>query len=184
MYILPVTKREALFEYTLFSKDLLEPTEYEEAIKDYLSQLGIKEYEITEKERGSIPMTCFKFDQFNTKRVLNIGTVGGWTKASTGYTFRNTTQKTKDLINFLKTESDLKKFSHRGKFWFYDLLMLDVLAKDNKFGARLFSSLFKRSKVQRIFKFLDEETNVLEDISVMASVPPYRFIKALLNRIF
>jgi lycopene beta-cyclase len=32
-------------------------------------------------------MTCYPLEK-NTQRVLNIGTAGGWTKASTGYTFK------------------------------------------------------------------------------------------------
>ena len=99
MYVLPTSKREALFEYTLFSKDLLEISEYENAIKDYLEEKNIANYEIVETEKGSIPMTSFKFQQFNTKNLLNMGTVGGWTKASTGYTFMSTTKKTRALIS-------------------------------------------------------------------------------------
>lgn len=107
MYVLPIDKYTALFEYTLFSKELLQLEEYEEAIINYLKERGINDFEIKEKEKGSIPMTAFKFSQLNSKHVLNIGTAGGWTKASTGYTFRNTSKKTKELIMFLKQESYL-----------------------------------------------------------------------------
>jgi lycopene beta-cyclase len=37
-------------------------------------------------------MTCYPFGKKH-KRVLNIGTAGGWTKASTGYTFKNSDKK-------------------------------------------------------------------------------------------
>ena len=45
-------------------------------------------------------MTSFKFEELNSYNILNIGTAGGWTKASTGYTFYNTSKKTKDLVSF------------------------------------------------------------------------------------
>lgn len=184
MYVLPTSKTEALFEYTLFSKDLLPKEDYENAIKQYLKQKGIENYEIVETEQGAIPMTSYKFWKYNTNNVLHIGTAGGWTKASTGYTFMNTTKKTLALVAFLKTNQDLSKFIGLTKFWFYDLLLLDVLAKHNADGARLFSSLFKRTKVQTIFKFLDEESHLLEDLRIITAVPPIRFIKALLKRLF
>ena len=38
MYVLPFSYTEALVEYTLFSKDLLEDKEYEDEIKQYLTQ--------------------------------------------------------------------------------------------------------------------------------------------------
>jgi lycopene beta-cyclase len=184
MYILPTSKTEALFEYTLFSEKLLEKSEYENAIKVYLKQKGIENYTITETEMGSIPMTSYPFSKQNTARILNIGTAGGWTKASTGYTFMNTTKKTKALVEFLKTETDVSKFAKRTKFWYYDLLMLDVLYGDNSYGAKLFSSLFKKTKVTTIFKFLDEESTLMEDLKVITSVPPLRFIKAVFRRLF
>lgn len=184
MYVLPTSKNEALFEYTLFSKDLLEFLEYEDAIKSYLEQRNISDYEIVETEKGSIPMTSYKFSKLNTKNVLNIGTAGGWTKASTGYTFKNTTKKTKALIVFLKSENDLSKFSKQTKFWFYDLLFLDVLANENDKGAALFSSLFKKAKTETILKFLDEETTMIEDLKIITSVPSTQFVKALLKRLF
>ena len=184
MYVLPISKRKALFEYTLFSKDLLKRKDYEDAIEDYLNKSGITAYKITEKEMGSIPMTSFKFSKLNTKHILNIGTAGGWTKASTGYTFRNTTKNTKALIEFLKGNDDLSKFYKRSKFWWYDLLFLDVLANHNEEGSVLFASMFKNGSVKTILRFLDEESTLLEDLKIIFSVPPKRFLQYLLKRIF
>jgi lycopene beta-cyclase len=184
MYVLPKSKTEALFEYTLFSKTLLPPSEYEDAIKDYLRQKGIEDYIITEKEQGSIPMTSYEFNKENSEHILNIGTAGGWTKASTGYTFMNTTKKTKALISFLKSERDLRKFKTKTKFWYYDLLLLDVLATNNGNGAKLFSELFKKTNILTIFKFLDEESSLLQDLKIITAVPPGKFVKALLKRLF
>ncbi len=184
MYVLPTDKKTALFEYTLFSKDLLRLADYERAIKDYLYKKGVNDFEIIEKEKGSIPMTSFKFHQLNSKHVLNIGTAGGWTKASTGYTFRNTSKKTKELVSFLKQGNDLSKFYKKSKFWFYDLIFLDVLAHHNNEGAALFSSMFKKANIKTIFKFLDEESTWSEDLKIILSVPPKRFIQAFFKRLF
>ena len=184
MYVLPTSKTEALFEYTLFSQELLRKQDYEDAIKDYLKQKGIDNYQIIEVEQGAIPMTSYKFWKHNTHKVLHIGTAGGWTKASTGYTFMNASKKTKLLVSFLKKDNDLSKFTKVTKFWFYDLLLLDVLAKHNGDGARLFSSLFEKTNIKTILKFLDEESNLLEDLKIITAVPPLRFVKALLKRMF
>jgi len=94
MYVLPTAENEALIEYTLFSKDLLPKEEYESAIKDYLEKdLGCSDYEIIETEMGSIPMTCFDFQEHHSKNVRYIGTAGGWAKPSTGYTFADVLHK-------------------------------------------------------------------------------------------
>lgn len=193
MYVLPTSKTEALVEYTLFSEKLLLKQEYENEIQIYLKKLGIQQYEIVEKEQGSIPMTCYPFWNRNTKRVLNIGTAGGWTKASTGYTFKNADKKSSELVEFIKDKSaspetsgslNMKAFHKKSRFWFYDLLLLDILYRHNEVGSAIFSSLFKNGNPQLIFKFLDEETTFLEDVKVILKCPKLPFIKALFRVIF
>jgi len=184
MYVLPIDKKNALFEYTLFSKELLQYDEYETSISNYLNNKNISDFEILEKEKGSIPMTSFNFSKLNSKHILNIGTAGGWTKASTGYTFRNTSKNTKRLVAFLKKEKDLSKFNKKTKFWYYDLIFLDVLANHNEEGAVLFSSIFRKANTKTIFKFLDQESTLLEDVKIILSVPPKRFLQAFLKRLF
>lgn len=191
MYVLPTSSTEALLEYTLFSKDLLSKEEYENEIQKYIQKLGISEYEIIEKEQGNIPMTSYKFWKHNTKNILNIGSVGGWTKASTGYTFKNTTKKSKELIQFLSNQTDtstslstsFRKFHKTDKFWIYDLLFIDVLFKNNELGSKVFSSLFKKGNPTLIFKFLDEETTFWEDLQVIWKCPKGLFVRALFKRI-
>jgi lycopene beta-cyclase len=187
MYVLPISKTEALVEYTLFSENLLPKEEYENEIQMYLKNLGTDQFEITEKEQGSIPMTCYPFWKKNTKRVLNIGTAGGWTKASTGYTFKNSDKKSAALVAFLQNPSNALKmsdFHKKNRFWYYDLLLLDILYRHNELGSAIFSSLFKKGNLALIFKFLDEETNWVEDVKVMLKCPKLPFLTALLARIF
>lgn len=184
MYVLPTSKTEALLEYTLFSKDLLSTKEYEDEIEKYIAKLGITKYEIVEKERGNIPMTCFKFWKNNTKNIVNIGSAGGWTKASTGFTFKNTTKKSKQLVAFLSDDFDFRKFHKTDKFWFYDLLFIDVLYQNNAIGSKVFSSLFKKGNPVQIFKFLDDESSFFEDLKIILKCPKVPFVKALIKRIF
>jgi lycopene beta-cyclase len=184
MYVLPTSENEALLEYTLFSKNLLSKEEYEAEIQKYIESIGITEYEVIEKEQGNIPMTCYPFWKHNTKNIINIGSAGGWTKASTGYTFKNASKKSKALIQFLKSESDFSKFHKKDKFWFYDLLLLDILSSKNELGSKIFSSIFKEGNSTVIFKFLDEETSFLEDLQVIWRCPKILFVKALFGRMF
>lgn len=178
MYVLPTSKTKALLEYTLFSHSHLETKEYESEIELYIQKLGITHYKIVEKERGSIPMTCFPFWKKNTKRLLNIGSAGGWTKASTGYTFKNADKKSTEIIEFLETKNDFRKFHKINKFWFYDLLLLDILNKTNELGSIIFSALFTKPNPQLNFKFLDEETTFAEDLKVIWKCPKGIFIRA------
>lgn len=183
MYAMPFSETEALLEYTLFSAALLPQKEYEDEIKNYIQKLGITNYEILEKESGNIPMTSFPFWKKNTQNVMYIGSAGGWTKASTGYTFKNSNKKSKALVQFLSKETDFRKFHKKNKFWFYDLLLLDILHKKNHKGSSIFSAMFKKGNPATIFKFLDEETSIWEDLHVISKCPTGLFLNALLQRI-
>ncbi|GGD48419.1 lycopene cyclase family protein [Muriicola marianensis] len=180
MYVLPFSEKEALVEYTLFSTSLLKDEEYEQAIRDYMmTEFNSPEYEITEREKGSIPMTCYDFSQHNTDHIFYIGTAGGWSKPSTGYTFMNTAKRTKALIQHLKEGKNLSYFQQKSRFWYYDLLLLNILYRRNDLGRSIFESLFRKRKPQLILKFLDEETTWYEDIYIMMAPNPIPFIKSL-----
>ncbi|WP_340201398.1 lycopene cyclase family protein [Ascidiimonas sp. W6] len=178
MYVLPFSVNEALVEYTLFSETLLSDAEYELAIKNYLDEKQAGAYEIVDVERGSIPMTTFDFTSDNTANFLRIGIAGGWTKASTGYTFKNSQRKAQELISIIKRNDPIKKFNSANRFTFYDGILLDILKQKNHLGASIFSRLFKRNKAQQIFKFLEDKTTILEEIRIMASVADIHFTKA------
>ena len=183
MYILPTSKKEALFEYTLFSEDLLDKKAYEKAIEKYLKEKNITDYIITETEQGSIPMTVYPFASENTKNLLNIGIAGGWTKASTGYTFSNCSRKTKELLAFLKKSEDLTTFEKKSKYQLYDMLFLDVLYKNNELGEEIFFSLFEKVEIQTILEFLDNNSSIIQDMKIIFSVPRSKFTLALFKRI-
>lgn len=183
MYVLPLSANEAIVEYTLFSKELLPKEEYETAIKDYLLAKNSGRYSLVDTEKGSIPMTSYPFWDNNTKNVLHIGSAGGWTKASTGYTFRNADKKSDALISFLISGRDVSKFHRKNRFWYYDLLLLDILFRTNYMGSQIFSSMFKDGNAAPIFKFLDEETTLTEDIKIINKCPKAPFLLALTRNI-
>ena len=57
-------------------------------IKDYIEKrLKLKDYRITYKEEGAIPL--FYPPSSDSPNKINIGTAGGMTRLSTGYTFLN-----------------------------------------------------------------------------------------------
>ena len=185
MYVLPVSETEALIEYTLFSAELLQEKEYENAIADYLKQKGIIDYTITRKEKGIIPMTAYPFWKKNSKRVLNIGSAGGWTKASTGYTFKNSVKQSKKVVAYLKKGlNDFTHFYKPNRFAFYDSLFVEVLFRQNHLGYLLFSGMFSTVQPETVFRFLDEKTTIKEDVKVVLSCPKLPFIKALLSKAF
>lgn len=185
MYVLPLSDTKALLEYTLFSKNRLQKEVYEQAIKSYLKdKLDCTNYTITETEQGSIPMTCYPFKKHNSEQIYHIGISGGWAKPSTGFTFYRTSKKVSALVAHLKKGKTLVSFEKRNRFWFYDLLLLDILDRTNHLGGSIFESLFKKRKAALILKFLGEETTLWEELKIVMAPKAGLFIKALYLRLF
>ena len=179
MYTLPFGPDEALVEYTLFSESLLPDAEYETAIADYLSGLlGPSGYEILEREKGMIPMTCNDFSAADSPHLTHIGIAGGWAKPSTGYTFWSSAQKTARLVEAIKAGKPLR-MARKGRFWFYDLVMLEVLHQNNASGSRIFSGMFRTLPPTLILRFLHEQTTLGEDLRVIWACPKGMFLGGL-----
>lgn len=178
-YVLPTSDRTALVEYTLFSEKLLDRQVYDQKLEEYINGvLCIEDYKIIESEFGIIPMTDYKFER-NDGNIINIGTAGGDTRGSTGYTFSNT-QKTIDNIiaSFKNSGNPYFNQEHISKkHKVYDSTMLQVLAEGKYKGHHLFTDMFSRVNASDIFAFLDSESTFHQDFKVIKSLIPNYFIK-------
>lgn len=179
MYVLPFSKTEALVEFTYFTENLVEEQVYDDYIKDYLRDyIKIDNYSIVETEMGQIPMTNYNFAKFNTNNITKIGTGGGWVKASTGYSFKITEKKVSIIINNLKSNRTPSHQLFKSKYRFYDKVFLKVLKDENHKGEWIFQQFYGNNSPTTMFRFLDEESSLIEDVKVMLSLFSWSFIKA------
>ena len=71
----------------------------------------------------------------------------------------------------------------KNRFWFYDLIFLDVLYEKNHLGKNLFSNMFKKNDPKTIFKFLDNKSSFFEELKIMFSFPKTIFLLAVIKRL-
>ena len=182
VYVMPFTATMALVEYTLFSKNLLEPEQYDQGLKNYIKdQLKISSYSVREEEFGVIPMTNHRFPG-SDGNIIHIGTAGGQTKASSGYTFRFIQKHSAAIVKQLvKGDSPLVKQDH-GRFHFYDSVLLDILANDQLPGSHIFIELFRKNKPENVLGFLDNESSIGEELKIIGSLPTWPFLKSALRQ--
>ncbi len=184
MYILPESPHEALVEYTLFSADLLPEEAYQAALVKYVEEeLQPGGYRILEWEAGKIPMTCNDFTAADSPRLHHIGLAGGWAKPSTGYAFANTVRNTEKLLARIKQGQTPQLPFRKDRYWYYDLLMLDILYRHNAQGSLIFESLFQKRDPRLILAFLQEDTSLAEDLRIIAACPTRLFLRAFLRRL-
>jgi lycopene beta-cyclase len=186
VYVLPVNEKQALVEYTLFTEKLLEQEEYDDAIRQYIKQyLKISSYSIADAEFGIIPMTDYQFPS-SEGRIFHIGTAGGWTKASSGYTFQFLQRRTQQIADsLLKTGQPFAvKWVNQKRFDYYDSIFLQILAERKVPGVEVFSRFFQKNKVAAIFRFLDNESSLLQDIQLFKTMPILPFSKVAIGKLF
>ena len=183
-YVLPIAPDTAMIEYTYFTPNLVAPDQYVQFLKKYIKeQLGINSYKILHEEFGIIPMTTFPFEKSNTEFITKIGTAGGWVRPSTGYSFKNCERNSLRIIAQLKNGKKKLDLKRKLKFYHYDKIMLDVLDKENEYGEKLFYKLYKNNNIQRIFRFLDEESSLWDEFRIVLSLTSLTFIRAFLRHL-
>ena len=179
-YTLPYSKNKALVETTWLSKmNDNSQKDYDKQIKDYINgHLGIKDYEIIYKEEGAIPLFYPLYEK--EKNKINIGTAGGMTRLSTGYTFLNIQEHSKYLRKQIENISNSKRFQISKKYQFLDDIFLRVLNKNPERMSDIFFKMFK-TPPKTVIKFLSNKSNFLEDLKIIVKMPKWIFIKALFD---
>jgi lycopene beta-cyclase len=179
-YLLPFSERKALVEYTVFSTALLPEEKYDEGLSHYISELlNISDYNVVDQEFGVIPMTNFKFPQ-RQNNIINIGTAGGRTKGSSGYTFNFIQKHSAAIVEQMERTGNPFVKKNNPRFDFYDSVLLNILWNNSLPGKDIFTDLFSRNKPQSVLRFLDNESSMGEDLRIISSLPMFPFLKAAL----
>jgi lycopene beta-cyclase len=179
-YVIPHSANEALVEYTLFSEHLLEKSEYDTAIADYIKNvLKIESYEVVDEEFGVIPMTNYRFPETTGKHIVNIGSLGGSSKPSSGYTFMRIQRHVQKVVARLEGGlPPVVSASSNLRYRFYDAVLLNILKRNGGLAEKLFSYMFKNNRIQSLFQFLDEQGGLVNDLKVITSLPPWPFLRS------
>ena len=173
-YVLPVSDRSALIEYTEFSPARLDGAAYDTALRGYAGLLGLDltALRVREAEDGVIPMTDGPFTPRPSPRVVRLGTAGGATRPSTGYTFSAMARQADEIARSLATgRPPVPAPAYPGRHLWMDAVQLRALDRGMVDGVAFFDRLFDRNPAERVLRFLDGGTSVREDVSLMASSP-------------
>ena len=125
-------------------------------------------------------MARFKRYMGAGNRIINIGTAGGFTKPSTGYTFQFVQKHLEQVAQRLKNgQSPAIQPSLREKmFYWYDMTLLQVLLSGKVSGEKIFSSLFGKVDPEKILAFLANESSFWDEFKIRNSVPILPFMIA------
>ncbi|MET3114826.1 lycopene beta-cyclase [Pedobacter sp. CG_S7] len=183
IYVLPLAANRALIEYTVFSEQLLAPETYTAALNQYISeQLIYENYKVVEQENGVIPMSDHPI-QGKDGRIIYLGTAGGFTKGSTGYTFRFIQKHTAAIVERLQKYGDpYISATYSRRFNLYDGILLYLLNSGRISGEEIFSTMFKKNNAAQILKFLDNDTSFAEELLLFTTLQKKEFALAFVKR--
>ena len=180
-YTLPFSKNKALIETTwvsnLENQNLMD---YDLQLENYIkNNLRVKNYKINFIEKGAIPLFYPSIKQ--NDKIINIGSAGGMTRLSTGYTFLNIQEHSKYILKNIDKIDKVEKYNLGQKYKFLDNIFLKVLKTYPEIMPNLFCRMFKCSS-NTVIKFLSNKSDILEDINIICKMPKLIFIKALFSK--
>ena len=184
VYVMPFDAKSALIEFTLFNDKLLTDEEYDADIRNYISQyIDTGAYQIRDTEFGIIPMSDVKTEENPSKHIIRIGTSGGYTKASTGYTFQRTQLYLRELVhNLAETGKPIRQKSwFDGRFKLYDSVLLNVLENKRHPADDVFTRFYAKNKPVNAFRFLDEKTDLADELRFFSTYPWWPFTAAFFD---
>lgn len=184
VYLLPFSENKALIEFTQFAQSPdFDRDVYRVQVRKYIKEiLKLDFYTIQEEEVGVIPMTNYPFESRPSQNIYRIGTAGGDTKPTTGYTFTNVQEHAEEIILDIKGVRRTRQ--DKSRFAFYDDLLLEIIYKRPELVKPIITELFKNQPMSRVLRFLNEDTNLFEDALIFRMLPWSPFIKALMKSRF
>ena len=173
-YVLPFSPTKALVEFTIFAKTKEREEYFNTQLNWYIKhQLKIQEFRVEEEEYNSIPMTNFPFDPKINDRVINIGTIGGFVKPSSGYAFTRTFSKINRIVEALSKNQTIQADTFTSPFQYRlcDSVLLDLLYHYKIPPQDTFERLYTLIPPPVLFRFLDEDASWLDILKVISICP-------------
>jgi lycopene beta-cyclase len=184
-YVLPSTPRRALVEYTEFSGARLTAAGYDAALHAYLHHrfgAAPNDYVIDHVEDGAIPMTDAVYARRVDARTFRIGTAGGATRGSTGYTFAAMQRQAAVVAAaVLANREPMPPAAYPARHRWMDAVMLRALDRGLLSGPELFASLFRGNPPDRVLRFLDGRSTRREEVALMTTAPTWPMVRATIG---
>lgn len=185
-YCLPFDDRRALVEYTEFSRDRLPSADYDRALGAYLRRRWAVEpgsgIAVEAVEDGVIPMTDAPFAGRVGRRVFRLGTAGGATRPSTGYTFATMNRQADVVVQrLLAGRTPVPPPPYPARHRWMDAVLLRALDRGYVRGPELFTGLFANNPSDRLVRFLDGLSGPLDELAVMRTTPLVPMLRAAIE---
>jgi lycopene beta-cyclase len=149
-----------------------------------VERLGLDPSRLRREECGAIPMHPVRPRVDLASRVQPLGAPAGWIRAATGYGFVDTQRASARLARALvRAPQAAARVRPRARIDdAMDAILLDAMRRHPQNVGAWFLRLFERCPSARLIRFLSGEATTADRLSVMAALPPGRFVSAAVRR--
>jgi lycopene beta-cyclase len=184
VYVLPFGEREAMVENVYLAEVEVAPEDHRREICEYLeARYGLSEYEVLGEERGYIPMTTYPFSKRSGERVHNIGTLGGQTRPSTGYTFLRIQRRCRVLARSAVRGDPLPEWDEPRRTRLLDDLFLRFLLERPGEAPEVYRRMFEGVPSGALVRFLTERSPPAAEARLVGALPKRPFVRVGARRL-
>ena len=180
MYVLPFSGREALVESVYLSEAKTTPETYRAEIRDYLRAahgLAGDEYGVMGEELGYIPMTSHRFPRQLGERAYSVGTLGGETRPSTGYTFLRIQRYCRALAEAVALGRPIPESTGPRRLRLLDGLFLRFILDRPEDCPSVYLRMFAGVHPDPLVRFLTERSSPLDEAALIRALPKLPFLR-------
>jgi lycopene beta-cyclase len=185
-YVLPVSRRRALIEITVFGRFAPRRGALRGALESAIGRLvGASKFAILRCEHGALPMGHMQTPIDRDPSYVRVGLTSGGARASTGYAFQRIQRWADRCAQSLAGATGV--IGHApdpALLRAMDRLFLCVLRTQPAAAPEMFLSMFKKVAADRIIRFLSDRGTLQDYAAVASALPLTPFIKEIPTAFF
>lgn len=186
LYVLPMSKRRALVEITVFSPRPMSRESLQAECKSAVEACVKGErFRTARSEHGILPMGNPKRVDTREESYVRVGLHAGAARASTGYAFQRIQRWA--VLCAVQLAKGAPPVPHRrdpALLRWMDNLFLRVIKRRPEMAPLLFVSVFKNAKASRLIRFLNDNGTFFDYVAIVRALPAKPFISEILKIVF
>lgn len=180
-YVLPITKRHALIEATVFSAIPIGQAELADQLDASIKlHTAGSDFSVLRSESGILPMGLIGKPQSSGPGHVRVGITAGGARPSSGFAFQRI-QKWAMLCcaAVVSGHSPTGHQTDQPLIHMMDKLFLHVLREQPQAAPALFLSLFEHANSASVIRFLSGNSSFWDCVQIMKALPAKHFLQQL-----
>ena len=181
VYVLPMSPRRALIEFTVFGPSPLSPDAfYELQAKAVAQRVGNKTFAVVRTEHGILPMGVKPAPPSLDSSYIFAGLTAGGARPSSGYAFARIQRWAQACADAIAIGNPPVGHAADGVVLrAMDALFLKVVRAHPHVAPDLFLALFAGANTRRVIQFLSDRASLADYAAVVAALLPKPLLRAL-----